>query len=225
MTEWWTYSLHSFLLFSPRVYWRLIEHYNQSLWPLQIPVLLLGFVVLYGLLRRQPRTWRAAWALLACGWFFVGWGYLDQRYAAINWPVKYMVPVFFLEGLLLLVLAARRPTDVRPGAGRRLGLVLLCYALAGHPLVTALLGGAWSAAELPGLLPDPTAIATLGALLGWKKSRWRGVLMVIPVLWCFYSVLCLLAIDAPAAWVMLGALGLAAIAGWGLVWTPIRKRR
>ena len=33
MSEWWTYSLSDFLLFSPRTYYRLFELYNLAVWP------------------------------------------------------------------------------------------------------------------------------------------------------------------------------------------------
>ncbi len=33
MSEWWTYTLSDFLLFSPRVYYRLLELHNHALWP------------------------------------------------------------------------------------------------------------------------------------------------------------------------------------------------
>jgi hypothetical protein len=33
MSEWWTYRLTSFLLFSPRTYYRTIERYNLEIWP------------------------------------------------------------------------------------------------------------------------------------------------------------------------------------------------
>ena len=35
MSEWWTYSLSDFLLFSPRTYYRLFELYNLAIWPTQ----------------------------------------------------------------------------------------------------------------------------------------------------------------------------------------------
>ncbi len=51
MSEWWTYSLSDFLLFSPRTYYRLSELYNIAIWPAQIVMLALG-VALVVLLRQ-----------------------------------------------------------------------------------------------------------------------------------------------------------------------------
>jgi len=214
MSEWWTYSLHSFLLFSPQVYWRLIEQYNRALWPGQFLAALAGLVVLYGLARWRPRISRFATAVLGGGWLLVAWAFLAERYAAINWPVRYLVPLFVLEGLLLLGLSVRTPARPGPRQVSRLGLLLFAYALLLHPLATALSGHNWSAAELPGLLPDPTAIATLGFLLSRPQAPWGRVLMVVPVLWCLYSFLSLLAMGAPAAWVMLVVPGLVVLAIW-----------
>ena len=42
MSEWWTYSLSDFLLFSPRTYYRLFELYNREIWPAQMAALVLG---------------------------------------------------------------------------------------------------------------------------------------------------------------------------------------
>lgn len=42
MSEWWTYSLRDFLLFSPHTYYRLFELYNQALWPLHLLALAIG---------------------------------------------------------------------------------------------------------------------------------------------------------------------------------------
>ena len=48
MAEWWTYRPEDFLLFSPRVYWRLFELHNAAVWPVQVPALLLGAAILIG---------------------------------------------------------------------------------------------------------------------------------------------------------------------------------
>ena len=61
MSEWWTYRLSDFLLFSPRTWHRLFELYHAWLWPAQPLVLLLGAGLLFAL-------WRGAtWAPRACG--------------------------------------------------------------------------------------------------------------------------------------------------------------
>ena len=69
---------------SPRTYWRLFQLANESLWPLQIPVLLIGAAILAMLFR--PRAWadRAIPAVLAGAWLCASVGFLWMHYAAIN---------------------------------------------------------------------------------------------------------------------------------------------
>jgi len=85
MQEWWSYRPGDFLLFSPRTYWRLFQLANEALWPLQIPVLLIGAAILAMLFR--PRAWadRVIPAVLAAAWLCVSVGFLWMHYAAINW--------------------------------------------------------------------------------------------------------------------------------------------
>ena len=51
MSEWWTYSLLDFLLFSPRTYYRLFELYNLAVWPWHVLAIVLGLAVLVFWLR------------------------------------------------------------------------------------------------------------------------------------------------------------------------------
>ena len=51
MSEWWTYRFSDFVLFSPRVYYRLFELHNQALWPSQLLTVALGLAILFVLLR------------------------------------------------------------------------------------------------------------------------------------------------------------------------------
>ena len=103
MSEWWTYRPEDFLLFSPRVYWRMFELHNAALWPLQVLALAAGLVIIL-LVAWRPRGY-ARWLalLLAILWIFVGWSFLWNRYADINWAAAYVAPAFALEGVLLLV--------------------------------------------------------------------------------------------------------------------------
>ena len=88
---------------------------------------------------------------------------------------------------------------------------LFVFALVVQPLIGPLVGRDWKQAEIFGVAPDPTVLATLGILLTMdKRSPWA--LMVIPLLWCALSGATLWAMGSPDAWVMpvaaLGALGL-----------------
>ena len=51
MSEWWTYAPSDFLMFSPRVYYRLFEFYNRSFWPVAVVSLSLGIGMFLLLLR------------------------------------------------------------------------------------------------------------------------------------------------------------------------------
>ena len=56
MSEWWTYRAEDFLLFSPRVYWRMFELHNAALWPLHVLTLAAGLIILL-LIAWRPATW------------------------------------------------------------------------------------------------------------------------------------------------------------------------
>jgi hypothetical protein len=211
MADWSSYRLEDFLLFSPRTYWRLFELHNAASWPLQLPAILLGAAILACAFRRP----RAAPALLALAWLWAGWSFLWQRYATINWAAAYLAPTFAAQAALLLWLALRREAPVAasprsvPGA---VGLGLIVYALALHPLAAPLGGRPLAAAELFALTPDPTAIATLGLVSLLAKGAFAWLLLAVPLLWCGLSFLTLLAMTAPEAWILLSAASLAVMA-------------
>ena len=66
---------------------------------------------------------------------------------------------------------------------------MIVYALAIHPLIAPLSGRPWTQAEIFGLAPDPTVIATLGVLVAAARPNWH--LLVLPLLWCAISGLTL----------------------------------
>jgi len=74
--------------------------------------------------------------LLAILWIFVGWSFLWNRYAAINWAAAYVAPAFAVEGVLLLVsglCSTASPSTAR--ACGWIGYFILAFALAGQPLL------------------------------------------------------------------------------------------
>ena len=226
MSEWWTYTLSDFLLFSPKTYYRLFELYNRDLWPGQILALALGVAILV-LLRRGGRArGRIVAAIVAGCWAWIAWAFHAERYASINWAAAWFAAAFAIEALLLTwtgVVRGRLPFAPSADAPGRL---LLLFALFGQPLLGPLLGRAWVAVEVFGVAPDPTVVATLGILLAAAPDRaWH--LMVIPVLWCAIGGAFLWAMAAPDAIVMpiAGLLALLLAAGRACVRSGVPPAR
>jgi hypothetical protein len=185
--EWWTYRPEDFLLFSPRVYWRMFELHNVALWPLQMLTLAAGIVMILLVAWRPHATKRWIALILAILWAFVGWSFLWNRYATINWAAAFVAPVFALEALLLLVAGTLDGLVFdRRGPVGWTGYLLLAFALAGQPLLAPLQQRVWASSEIFGIAPDPTAIATLGILL-FARGKFLPLLLPIPVLWCLQS--------------------------------------
>jgi hypothetical protein len=223
MSEWWTYRLTDFLLFSPRTYDRLFELYNTAIWPAQIVAIAFGLVIWVLLSRATVSSGRVVAGVLTASWLWVGIVFQMKRYATINWAATYFGLAFVLEAALLLWLGVFRgrltfgqPTD-RVGW---LGLGMFLFPLWAQPLTDLVLGRRWSRLEIFGVAPDPTVIATLGLLMLAGGSG-RRPLIFIPVIWCLISGVTLWTIKASDAWIPPLA---AAIAG-GCLGADLRLKR
>src|SRR5215510_6292233 len=126
--------------------------------------------------------------------------YLLARYDTINWAASYFAAGFAVEALLLVWTGLMRNwLSLRPGrdvAGAA-GLCIFIFALFGWPLVGRLLDRAWLQAEIFGIAPDPTVVATLGVLIAAVRTHWE--LLVVPLLWCAISGATLWAMQSPDA--------------------------
>jgi hypothetical protein len=220
--DWLSYAPADFLMFAPRTYDRLVAGYNQALWPAQLAALALALALPF-LLRRGGAHSRVALAILAGFWLWTGWGFHLERFAAINTGAIWFAAGFALEALLL-VAAATLAKPTRPGRGsrriERAGLGLLLFAALLQPLVGLLAGRDWPEFETVGLMPDPTASATLGALLALGgRTRWE--LLAIPVLWCLVAGAMSWAMERPDA-ALMPVLALVALV---LAFAKSRSRR
>lgn len=179
MSEWWSYGLSDFLMFSPEAYWRLVARYNAQWWPGQLAAVP-GLVAIFALLPRSPRT---VLLLLAAAWLWVAAAFHWQRYAEIFLAAPWLAAASALQaGLLLAAMPALRASPAGR-TGTALGRLLLAIALL-FPLLAPVQGQPWSEAEVFGFTPDPTALATLGAVLalpGWHAWQ-RAALGVLPLL-------------------------------------------
>jgi hypothetical protein len=178
VSEWSTYGLSDFLMFSPEAYWRLVERHNAAWWPAQLGALVVGLALLAAL---RIGAHRPALVVLAAAWAWVGWSFHWQRYAEIFLAAPWLAGACWLQALLLLLAVAWPVRAARPARPRHLGLALVVVALA-YPLLAPLEGHPWRQAEVFGFMPDPTALGTLGALLAVSGlPAWsRAVLAILP---------------------------------------------
>ncbi|HMC15520.1 MAG TPA: DUF6064 family protein [Albitalea sp.] len=224
MSEWWTYHPSSFLMFSPRTYWRLFELANAAAWPWQwvaVGVGIAGWAVRWRELVR-PRVaanvgwarWSALYLAVCCAWS--GWAFLHRLYADINWPADGLAAGFAVQALGLAATAAFVPLlPVAPRPRWTAGMTLVGWALMGQPLLGLALGRPLSQIEMIGIAPDPTMIAMLGWLtLVHAPSRSGRVILrclwAIPLLACAASAATLWTMGSVQAWVLPIALAVAA---------------
>lgn len=188
MSQWWTYRPSDFLMFSPRIYWRLFESLNLATWPAPVLLLALG-PLLWWLLRRGVAA-RGVAGALALAWTSSGWLFLQQRLAPIHWVAEGFALAFGALALTWLALALPPGLAWRgEPSRRRAALALWVVAFGLVPVLPLLAGRPWQQAEVFALAPDPTAIVALGVLLVLKhpagaahwllRLAWTGALA-----WC-----------------------------------------
>ncbi|MCV0370184.1 DUF6064 family protein [Filomicrobium sp.] len=194
MADWSSYSLSDFLLFSPQVYERLFVLLNRDMWPWQLAALVGSVAVLVLTLRGTQSGSRAAFAILGAAWISVASVFFLGRYETINWLGAYFAPVAGLEGAMLILLSfAGRVGLVDPRKNRlafSIGLAVLVCGLFLYPLFEAAFGLSFEGAQVFGLTPDPTAVATLGGV-ALLSGRLRFLAAVIPAAWCIFTALTL----------------------------------
>jgi len=203
MSEWWTYRLSDLLLFSSRTYYRLFELYNAAIWPAQILAIGLGLMVWFLLARGAATRGRLITAILSGCWLFVAIAFHAQRYATINWAARYFAWGFAFEAALLLglgTIGGKLSFEKSADGSRRAGVGIFGFALLLEPLIGLVLRRNWRQAEIFGIAPDPTAVATLGVLLiAVGKGRW--LLFAVPAIWCAITGATLLTMKAPDCWI------------------------
>jgi len=183
MTEWWTYGLSDFLMFSPQAYWRLVARHNDAWWPAQLLGLVCCFGLMVALRESAIGAQRTALLVLAAAWAWVGWAFFWVRYTEIFLGAAWLARACGVQAVMLLAFAVMPPAPVRyvRRRDRNLALVLGSAALA-YPLLAWGTGHRWLEAEVFGFMPDPTVLATFGALLALRQGGWRrAVLAVVPV--------------------------------------------
>ena len=217
MSEWWTYSLSDFLLFSPRTYYRLLELYNLAVWPAQLVAAIAGVAICVSIARGGHDRLRNG--LLAACWLWIAWAFHYRYYAQINWMAPWCAAAFALQALLLVLLGVlARRLVLRPASGpeRWIAASLVAVTILGYPLLTLMGGRSWMSSETFGVAPDPTAVATVAAM-SLISGRIRWLVLVVPLFWCAVAAATLWTMGAPEAIVVVAATLIA-------LWPAVRGR-
>lgn len=210
MSEWWTYRLSDFLMFSQRSYYRMIALYNEAVWPAHLLAVFAGLVVIGCIARPGPRTRRIALLVLAVAWAWIAWAYHLQRYADINTAGPWFALAFGVQALLLCFMALRPHGAAPARMQKHVALGLAGLSVIGYPLLALGSGRGWNQAEVFGIAPDPTAVATLGVLL---TCRAHPLAWLIPLAWCVVSGATLMELRNGYAWLLPTFAILAVVAG------------
>ena len=210
MSEWWTYTLSDFIMFSPRTYARLLMQVNRDAWPAQPVLLAFGVAGLSAAWRRPAFGPALFTAALAGAWACTGADFLARRYAQIFTGAPWAAWAFGVQALLLGGMAwqlAGRQVRLRRWPG-----LAAAAAWAFYPLLAPVTGRTWPEAEIAVLFPDPTAIVTLFWLAALPMSRpHAAACALVPLLWCGLSSATLHLLQVPLAAVPIVAAGAACL--------------
>ena len=231
MGEWSSYRLDDFLMYLPRVWYRMLELHHRAWWPVQAVAAMLGASLLWAIHRRHAAALRLALVLVGAGLLFVAWAFHGGPHASINLAAPYYAFAFGIEGLLLLGLALLRRdlVLVRSDGPTGLAVAMLALALLLYPALALPWARPLTQAEWFALAPDPTMLAALAVLAlvvygghGLRHPRRTGVLLsILPLSWCLVTGATSWVLGAPDWWLMpSAALLVCGVAAWRLVRPP-----
>jgi hypothetical protein len=172
------------LPFTQEQFLNVFRHYNLSVWPMQIILVLFGLAALFFAIKRRPASGKLISAILAFFWLWMGIVYHLINFTAINKAAYGFGLLFIAEGLLLLyfgVLKASLSFRFNPDRYGWTGALFMLYALIIYPILGYLQGHAYPQAPTFGL-PCPTTIFTFGLLL-WADKKDSPFVFGIPFLW------------------------------------------
>lgn len=173
------YRLEHFLLFSPDVFWRLMESYVTQYFFIAVGFNLALLLCLLPALRTQRV--KLGMILVTVAWVWLGWRFYIIEYASINWFARYLGATCLLLSPWLLYLSFTPATQPHK-QDKTLLYLTVGYVIFLRPIVIGTVHDTWVISGI-GLLPVPTLLLTLGMLLSLQFAfRWLLVGIVLLLL-------------------------------------------
>jgi hypothetical protein len=170
--------------FTTEQFFTVFEHYNQSVFPVQLILILLGIWVSYRIHSGKKAHKKQVDFLMAVLWIWSGLVYHIVNFSAINKAAIVFGSLYILQGLLFLFVATKeQTTDAinQKGIKGYLGYFFLVFGLLLYPIIGFLLEQTPERIISLGL-PCPTTLFTLGILI-LRSPKIPWYLLIIPCLW------------------------------------------
>lgn len=181
-----------YLPFTSDQFFDVFRRYNESVWPAQIALNVIGVFVAAAAWRANARrSWpwaRVAIVLLAALWLWTGIVYFRMFFATITLAGQIFGSLFIAEAALLL-LSTWQNGPLRPVSRRSAiaGAFIIAYALLLYPIAGVAAGQQYPAIPTFGA-PCPVTIFTFGLFCLFPTSISRVAMAVpVPVLWVLIS--------------------------------------
>jgi len=170
-----SFNLEEFLI--------VLEHYNLSVWPLQIFAYIFGILAIFFSIKRIKYSNKIILAIMSFYWFWNG-----IVFCPIYWAPTYKYAYIFgalciIQGFLFLssVIKSNISIHFQANLYSIIGMLFIIYAMAGYSLFGYFLGHVYPQFFPFGLVPCPTAIFTFGILLLTNK-RFSKYFLVVPLI-------------------------------------------
>lgn len=159
-------------------------HYNRAVFPMQVVLYLLSAIILYFVIKPNPKSDKIISSILAFFWLWMGVVYHIIHFSKIN-PLAYVFGALFIVHSVLFirfgVFKDEFAFKFRVDKYGITGMIFILFALIVYPILGYFLGHGYPSSPTFGL-PCPTTIFTFGVLLLNEKKCPLAVL-IIPFLW------------------------------------------
>jgi hypothetical protein len=172
------------LPFTTDQFLEVFRQYNQSVFPMQIVLLLTAVLSVYLAVKNKPYSNKFISLVLAFYWLWMGIVYHLLNFTSINKAAYLFGILYIVQGILFLYMGLFKKSlsfSYTANTYGLLGSLLILYALIIYPIIGHLSGHAYPYSPTFGL-PCPTTIFTFGILL-WSDKRVPLTILIIPFLW------------------------------------------
>jgi hypothetical protein len=170
--------------FNTQEFFAVFTEYNETIFPFQILILLLGITGMLLIFSRNPLKRKSIGILLGFLWLWMGSVYHIGFFSSINKAAYIFGGVFILQGLFILFEAYirnRLSFRFRGDFADYLGYFFILFGLAIYPAIGFAMEGSLLTTIALGL-PCPSTILTFGFLMLTERS-FPKYLLIIPSLW------------------------------------------